>query len=50
MDNQNNKIFNNQATSFANWKDVFLQEVKLLSYMMKKKHADSFKEWLQTQA
>jgi hypothetical protein len=45
---RNNKIFNNQLPSFANWKAVFLQEVKLPSYKMKKKHANSFKEWLQS--
>jgi hypothetical protein len=46
---RNNKIFNNQMPSFANWKAVFLQEVKLLSYMMKNEHVDSYKEWLQSQ-
>jgi hypothetical protein len=46
---RNNKVFNNQPPSLTSWKYVFLQEAKLLSYRMKKKHADSFKEWLQSQ-
>jgi hypothetical protein len=46
---RNNKIFNNQEPSFESWKAIFLQEAKMLTYRMKKKHADSFKEWLQSQ-
>jgi hypothetical protein len=40
---RNNKIFNNQTPSFEIWKIIFLQEAKLLTYKMKKKHADTFK-------
>jgi hypothetical protein len=46
---RNNKIFNNQTPSLKTWKIIFLQEAKLLIYRMKKKHADTFKEWLQSQ-
>jgi hypothetical protein len=46
---RNNKIFNNQTPSIETWKFIFLQEAKLLTYRMKKKHADTFKEWLQSQ-
>jgi hypothetical protein len=46
---RNNKIFNNQEPSFETWKIMFLQEAKMLTYRMKKKHADSFKEWIQSQ-
>jgi hypothetical protein len=46
---RNNKIFHNQTLSFTTWKVIFLQEAKFLTYRMKKKHADTFKEWLQSQ-
>jgi hypothetical protein len=46
---RNNKIFNNQPPSLASWKVLFLRGAKLLSCKMKNKHADSFKEWLQSQ-
>jgi hypothetical protein len=46
---RNNKIFHNQTPSFTSWKVIFLQEAKLLTYRIKKKHADTFKEWLQSQ-
>jgi hypothetical protein len=45
---RNNKIFHNQTPSFTSWKAIFLQEAKL-TYKIKKKHADTFKEWLQSQ-
>jgi hypothetical protein len=46
---RNNKIFNNHSPSFTSWKVIFIQEAKLLTFRIKKKHADTFKEWLQTQ-
>jgi hypothetical protein len=45
---RNNKIFNNISASFQSWKAIYLQEIRLISYRMKKKHASSFKEWLQS--
>jgi hypothetical protein len=45
---RNNKMFHNQTPSFASWKAIFIQEAKLLTYRMKKKHENSFKEWLQS--
>jgi hypothetical protein len=46
---RNNKIFNNQAPNFRSWKAVFLQELRMVSHKMKKKHVETFKEWLQSQ-
>jgi hypothetical protein len=45
---RNNKIFNNINATFQSWKAIYLQELRLISYRMKKKHASSFKEWLQS--
>jgi hypothetical protein len=45
---RNNKIFNNISATFQSWKAIYLQEIRLISYRMKKKHASSFKEWLQS--
>jgi hypothetical protein len=39
---RNNKIFDNQAPNF-------LQELRMVSHKMKKKHVETFKEWLQSQ-
>jgi hypothetical protein len=47
---RNNKIFNNEASSFENWKFIYLHELRLVSFTMKKKHATAFQEWLHTQA
>jgi hypothetical protein len=46
---RNNKIFNNIRPSFSSWKAIYLQELRLISFRMKKKHVESFKEWLQNQ-
>jgi hypothetical protein len=46
---RNNKIFNNQIPSFRNWKGFFIQELRMVAHRMKKKHVQSFKEWLQSQ-
>ena len=47
---RNNKIFNNQNPSFLSWKATYLQELRLVSHRMKKRHSESFKEWIQSQA
>jgi hypothetical protein len=41
---RNNGIFNNKRQSFSSWKAIYLQELRLISYRMKKKHAETFKE------
>ena len=46
---RNNKVFKNQHPSFQSWKIIFLQELHLVSFRMKKKHSETFKEWLQSQ-
>jgi hypothetical protein len=46
---RNNKIFNNQARTFRNWKGFLIQELRMVAHRMKKKHIQSFKEWLQSQ-
>ena len=46
---RNNKIFNNQMPSFASWKSICLQELRLVSYRMRKKYTHQFKVWLETQ-
>jgi hypothetical protein len=43
---RNNNIFNNIRPSFSSWKAIYLQELRLISFRMKKKHVESFKEWL----
>jgi hypothetical protein len=40
---RNNKIFNDQRPTFQGWKAIYLQELRLLTYRMKKKHAETFK-------
>jgi hypothetical protein len=45
---RNNKIFHNQTATFRSWKAIFYQELKMLEHRMKTKHANSYKEWLQT--
>jgi hypothetical protein len=45
---RNNKNFNNQALSFQSWKAMYLQELTMMAHRMKKKHAETFTEWLQT--
>jgi hypothetical protein len=46
---RNNKIFNNEAPTFRNWRGFFIQELIMVAPRMKKKHVQSFKEWLQSQ-
>ena len=43
---RNNKIFENIAPSFQGWKFIFLEELKLLKYRMRKKHERQFSVWL----
>ena len=44
---RNNKIFENIAPSFQGWKFIFLEELKLLKFRMRKKHERQFSVWLQ---
>ena len=46
---RNNKLFKNERPSFRSWKAIYFQELRLVGYRMKKKHAETFKEWLQSQ-
>jgi hypothetical protein len=46
---RNNKIFNDQNPILNAWKAIFMQELDLLRYRMKKKYAESFRNWLQSQ-
>jgi hypothetical protein len=45
---RNNKIFKNIRPSFSSWRAIYLQELRLISFRMKKKHAETFREWLQS--
>jgi hypothetical protein len=45
----NNKIFEDQRPTLQRWKSIFHQELKMLSFRMKKNHAETFKEWLWSQ-
>lgn len=44
---RNNKIFKNIAPSFQGWKFIFLEELKLLKFRMRKKHERQFSVWLE---
>ena len=46
---RNNKLFRNERPRFASWKAIYFQELRLMNFRMKKKHAESFREWLQSQ-
>jgi hypothetical protein len=46
---RNNKIFKNQRPGFQSWKPIFKEEINVLAHRMKKKHAQSFKEWRESQ-
>jgi hypothetical protein len=46
---RNDMIFNNKRPTFSSWKVIYLKELLWLSYRMKKKHAETFKAWLQSQ-
>jgi hypothetical protein len=46
---RNNKIFKNQRPTFQSWKIIYKEELRLVTHRMKKKHGESFKEWLQSQ-
>jgi hypothetical protein len=43
---RNNKNFKGQRSSFQAWKAIFMEEVKLLSYRMKKKYKRCYDSWL----
>ena len=44
---RNNKFFENIAPSFQGWKFIFLEELKLLRFRMKKKHESHINLWLE---
>jgi hypothetical protein len=46
---RNNKIFRNQRPSFQGWKAIYSEELRMLSYRMKKKHKISYDNWLKDQ-
>jgi YbbR domain-containing protein len=46
---RNNKNFKNQMPSFQSWKIIYKNELQTIQLRMKKEHADSFREWLQSQ-
>jgi hypothetical protein len=39
---KNNKIFNDQEPRFNAWRVIFKQELEMLRFRMKKKHAEIF--------
>jgi hypothetical protein len=45
---RNEKIFNNIQPLFKTWKAIYFQELRWLGYRMKKKHEETFKDWLQS--
>jgi hypothetical protein len=45
----NNKIFRNQRPSFQGWNAIYLEELKMLAFRMKKKHKTCFDTWLRDQ-
>jgi YbbR domain-containing protein len=46
---RNNKNFKNQRPTFHSWKAIYVEELRMVEHRMKKKHAQTFKEWLQSQ-
>jgi hypothetical protein len=46
---RNNKFFNDQNANFNSWKAIYNQDLRMLVHRIKKKHAYTFKEWLQSQ-
>jgi hypothetical protein len=45
---RNEKIFNNIQSFFRTWKVINFQELRWLGYRIKKKHEETFKDWLQS--
>uniref|UniRef100_A0A453NTQ4 Uncharacterized protein n=1 Tax=Aegilops tauschii subsp. strangulata TaxID=200361 RepID=A0A453NTQ4_AEGTS len=45
---RNNKIFEHINPSLHGWKFIYLEELKLLRYRMKKKYAQQFSAWLES--
>ena len=43
---RNNKIFDNISPSFQGWKHIFTEELKLLTFRIKKKYELQFSAWL----
>jgi hypothetical protein len=48
MYSQKKKIFKNQRPSFSRWKEIYFLELRMVIDIMKKKHANTFKEWSQS--
>ena len=46
---RNNKIFKNERPRFDSWKAIYFQELRMVGFRIKKKQAETFKEWLQSQ-
>jgi hypothetical protein len=44
---RNERIFENKSPTFSTWKAIFLQELKLLKYRIKKKFESEFLFWLE---
>jgi hypothetical protein len=45
---RNNKIFKNQVPNFQSWKAIYKNELRMIQFRIKKKHAEAFREWIQT--
>jgi hypothetical protein len=44
---RNNKIFNNQEARWSSWKAIYMNELIMLKFRMRKKFYDQFVDWLQ---
>jgi hypothetical protein len=45
---RNNKIFKNQVARWTSWKAIYVNELRMLAFRMKKKFLDQFVDWLHT--
>jgi hypothetical protein len=45
---RNNKIFKNQEARWTSWKAIYMNELRMLAFRMKKKFLDQFVDWLHT--
>jgi hypothetical protein len=45
---RNNKIFKNQEARWASWKAIYVNELRMLAFRIKKKFHDQFVDWLHT--
>jgi hypothetical protein len=44
---RNNKIFNNKRPSFAGWRAIFHEELRMLGHRIKNKFKEQFFSWLE---